>query len=95
MKTIDLATDHASIEDILQLAEQQQLFVRAPDGKVFVVAEVEADDAEDDFAHEVALTRQNRALREFLAERSKEPGKYTLDQARQKLGLTKPSEDEA
>src|SRR5205085_5025790 len=55
MKTIDLTTHHASIEDILQLAEQQHLFVRTPEGKVFVVAEVEADDTEDDFAQEVAF----------------------------------------
>jgi len=92
MKTIDLTTHHASIEDILQLAEQQNLFVRTPDGKIFIVAEVEGEDAEDDFAQEVALTRQNAALRELLAERSKEPGKYTLDQVRQKLGLNTPSE---
>lgn len=92
MKTIDLATDQASIEDIFQLAERQNLFVRTPDGKVFIVAEVDADDTEDDFAHEVALTRQNTALREILAERSNEPGSYTLDQVRQKLGLSPRSE---
>jgi hypothetical protein len=92
VKTIDLATDQASIEDIFQLAERQNLFVRTPDGKVFIVAEVDADDTKDDFAQEVALTRQNSALREILAERSKEPGSYTLDQVRQKLGLPPRSE---
>lgn len=88
MKTIDLATDPASMEVIFQLAQHQSLFIRTPDGKVFVVAEIGADEAEDDFAHEVALTRQNTALRALLAERSKEPGKYTLEQVREKLGLT-------
>jgi len=92
MKTIDLATDHTSIEDIFQLAEHQHLFVRTPDGKVFLVTEVEVEEVDDDFADEVALTRQNAALRELLAERSKEPGKYTLDQVRQKLGLHSGSE---
>ena len=92
MKTIDLATDQRSIEDIFQLAEHHRLFVRTPDGKVFLVTEVEAEDADDDFADEVALTRQNAALRELLAERSKEPGRYTLDQVRQKLGLQSGSE---
>jgi hypothetical protein len=79
MKTIDLTIDQASIEDIFHLAEQQNLFVRTSDGKVFIEA--------DDFAHEIALTRQNAALRELLAERSKEPGSHTLDEVRQKLGL--------
>jgi hypothetical protein len=92
MKTIDLAIEQASMEDIFQLAEHQNLFVRTPDGKVFIVAEIQPDEAEDDFAHEVALTRQNTALRVLLAERSKEPGKYTLEQVREKLGLTPPSE---
>lgn len=92
MKTIDLATEHASIEDIFQLAERHSLFIRTPDGKVFIVAEIEADDVEDDFAHEVALTRQNSALRELLAERSSEPGMYTIDQVRQKLGLNTRSD---
>jgi len=92
MKTIDLATEPASMEIIFQLAERQKLFVRTPDGKVFIVAEVEPDEAEDDFAHEVALTRQNSALRALLAERSKEPGKYTLEQVREKLGLTSSSD---
>jgi hypothetical protein len=92
MKTIDLTIEQASIEDIFHLAEQQNLFVRTPNGKVFIVAEVEAEDEKDDFSHEIALTRQNAALRELLAERSKEPGSYTLDQVRQKLGLPARSE---
>lgn len=55
-------------------------------------AEIEPDETEDDFANEVALTRQNTALRALLAERSKEPGKYSLEQVREKLGLTPSSE---
>jgi hypothetical protein len=92
MKTIDLATDQTSIADIFQLAEHQHLFVRTPDGKVFLVTEVEDEEVADDFADEVALTRQNAALRELLTERSKEPGKYTLDEVRQKLGLQSGAE---
>jgi hypothetical protein len=69
MKTIDLAMEQARMEDIFQLAEHQNVFVRTPDGKVFGVVEGEPDEAEDDFAHEVALTRQNTALRALLAER--------------------------
>ena len=48
-------------------------------GKEFVPAET------DDFAEEVALVRQNEALMQLLAERSKEPGKYTLSQVRERL----------
>ena len=88
MKTIDLTVAPPRTEDILQLAEGDSLVVRTPKGKTFLIAEVDQADAEnDDFAHEVALTRGNKALRELLAERSQEPGRYTLEQVREKLGL--------
>ena len=88
MKTIDLTREHADIEHVLHLAEGQNLLIRRIDGKVFVVSEVDAAEAEDDFADEVARTRRNRTLRALLTERSSETGKYTTDQVREKLGLT-------
>lgn len=87
MKTIDLSTKHISIEEVLDLAQQTQLLVRTPAGKIFVVAEVDPDEDDDDFAQEVAFTRQNKALMALLRERSQEPGRYTLAQVREKLGL--------
>lgn len=87
MKTVDLAAQPASIEDILRLAERDDVVVRTGDGKVFAITEVARSGDEDDFADEVSLVRHNRALRELLAERSKEPGKYTLDDVRQMLGV--------
>jgi hypothetical protein len=92
MNTIDLAVESRSVEEILQLAEQGPLVVRTAQGKAFAIAEVAQGEEDDDFAHEVALTRQNKALRALLSERSKEPGKYTIDQVREKLGLRSPGE---
>jgi hypothetical protein len=90
MKTISLTAAPPRTEDILQLAEGDSLVVRTPSGRTFLIAEMDrGDEAEDDFAQEVALTRSNRALRELLAERSREPGRYTLEQVREKLGLRK------
>lgn len=88
MKTVDLAGNAATIEHILSLAEQESLIVRSVDGRAFFITEVpgrEVDD--DDFAHEVALTRANPALRELLRERSEEPAVYSLSEVRDKLGL--------
>ncbi len=87
MKTIDLSTKHISIEEVLDLAQQTQLLVRTPAGKIFVVAEVDPDEDDDDFAQEIAFTRQNKALMALLRERSQEPGRYTLAQVREKLSL--------
>ena len=51
------------------------------------MAEVLAEDSETNFSDEIALTRKNLVLRQLLAERSREPGIYTIDEAREKLGL--------
>jgi len=40
----------------------------------------------DDFANEVALVSQNADLMDLLAARSKEPGKYSLADAKARLG---------
>jgi hypothetical protein len=90
MKIIHLTAAPPRTEDFLQLAEGDSLIVRTPNGKAFLVAEMDrGDEAADDFAQEVALTRGIKALRELLAERSREPGRYTLEQVREKLGLRK------
>lgn len=87
MTTVDLATENPSVEDILRMAESGVLVVRTSQGKAFSISEVTEGGEDDDFSDEVALTRQNAALRALLAERSKEPGKYTLDEVRERLGL--------
>jgi hypothetical protein len=86
VRTVDLASDETSREEIFQLAEEQNLLVRTAAGKLFIVAEV-GDAETDDFADEVARTRNNPELRQLLAERSREPGVLNIDEVRQKLGL--------
>ncbi len=86
MKTIDLATEQASIDEIWHLAEGGPLVVRTAEGKVFAVAELTEGEGGDEFSQEIALTRHNAALRSLLAERSKEPGKYSIDEVRDRLG---------
>ncbi|HJT31591.1 MAG TPA: hypothetical protein VJ783_06025 [Pirellulales bacterium] len=89
MKTVDLANGGATIEHILSLAEHQSVLVRSADGKAFFVTEVSAQETDDeDFAHEVALTRTNAALRDVLRERSGEPSAFSLNEVRDKLGLS-------
>ena len=79
MKAINLSTAAPTLTEVLELAGQENLILKTPEGREFVLAEI------DDFAEEVALVRQNDALMQFLAERSKEPGKYTLSQVRERL----------
>jgi hypothetical protein len=79
MKAIDLATAAPTLAEVLDLAGQENLILRTPEGREFVLAEI------DDFAVEVALVRQNDALMQLLAERAREPGKYTLSEVRERL----------
>jgi hypothetical protein len=81
MKTVDLATELPTLQEILDLAGEENLILRTPDGREFVLAEV------DDFDKEVELVRQHRELMEFLDQRSRETKTITLSQVREKLGL--------
>ena len=44
MRTIDLSTQRATIEDVLHLAEGDNLVVRTPEGKVLAIAKVSESD---------------------------------------------------
>jgi len=81
MRTIELAKLRGGIDEILNLAAEENVLLTTDDGRQFVLAEV------DDFEAEVRLVRENRELMEFLRQRSA-PGKtYTLDEVRKELGL--------
>ena len=92
MKTIDLTTIAQPVEDLLDLASaEEEVLLRLPNGKVFLLASVtDASPDTDDFADEVARTRQHAALMELLHERSREPTRYSAQQVRERLGLQKP-----
>ena len=76
MKTITLPRISASLRKLLKLAEEEHVILQTPEGQEFVLAEI------DDFAEEVKKVRHNKALMRLLEERSKEPGKHSLEQVR-------------
>jgi len=82
MKTIDVGAKAPSLPELLELASNGNVILRAPDGKEFLLAEV------DDLALEVALIRQQPELMDFLTERSAEAQRSSLKQVRETLGLT-------
>ena len=81
MKTIDLATQTPTVQELLELADQDNLLLKTPDGREFVLAETE------DLSREVEQVQRNTELMQFLAQRSQELQTYSLSQIRQKLGL--------
>jgi hypothetical protein len=81
MKTLELSKVQGGLDEVLNLAAEENVVLTTSDGRQFVVAEI------DDFEAEVRLVRENRELMEFLRQRSA-PGKtYTLDEVRKELNL--------
>jgi energy-converting hydrogenase A subunit M len=63
MKTVDLTTQLATLEEVLSLADQENVVLRTKEGREYVVAEP------DDFDRELEPVRQNEELMELLARR--------------------------
>jgi len=81
MKTIQIGPAAPNLQDLLKLADDDNLILKTNDGREYVLAEV------DDFDREIALVRQNNELTELLNERSREKNISSLPQARRKLGI--------
>jgi hypothetical protein len=81
LKTVELTTIAPYLAELLALASAENIILKTPEGREFVLAEV------DDFDTEIALVRQNEELMALLEERSREKKTYTLQQVREQLGL--------
>jgi hypothetical protein len=79
MKVIDLSTTSPTLPEVLELAGEDNVLLRTPEGRQYVLAEI------DDFAEEVARVGQNGSLMQLLRERSKETSQFTLSQVREQL----------
>lgn len=81
MKTIHLAAQPLSLEELLKLAGEEGLILRTENGKEFLLAEV------NDLEEEVALIRQQPELLEYLEQRSLPSKTHSLSDVRKMLGL--------
>lgn len=82
MRTIELAQSNLTVAELTELAEQDTLILRKPDGTEFVLSVV------DDFAAEVEILRQNAEFMEFLAQRSRSTQRRSLAEARKRLEVS-------
>ena len=85
MKAIDLSTTSPTLTQVLELAGEDNVILRTPEGQQYVLAEI------DDFAEEVAKVGRNESLTRLLDERSKETAQLTLTQVREQLQGKKKS----
>lgn len=79
MKALDISKSTPTLTEVLKLAGEENVILRVPDGREFVVAEV------DDFDREIGLVRQQGELMQLLAERGKESTRYSVEQVREQL----------
>ncbi len=84
MKTIEVEHVAITLPELLRLASEDNVVLRAADGKEFIVAEM------DDFSREVALVREQPELMEFLQQPSRSSQRLSLSEVRAKLGLDRP-----
>jgi hypothetical protein len=81
MKVIELVNGSPSLDEAIDLAKQELVVLRKPDGSVFALSEV------DDFAVEVELLKNNAELMSFLRQQSEEKATISLEELRQELAL--------
>jgi len=81
MKNLELS-DGGSLREVLDLASEENLILTTPDGRRYVVAEI------DDFDSEIRLVREHRELMALLAQRTEAADTISLDQVKRELNLT-------
>ncbi|MBI4536676.1 MAG: hypothetical protein HY712_01820 [candidate division NC10 bacterium] len=81
MKTITLTKRQRGLLGLFDLATRDNLVVRTPEGREFVVAEL------DDFDREIELARQNNKLMAFLERRGRHRATLSVKTVRKRLGL--------
>jgi len=80
MKTVHVSSRSRILNGLLRQAGEENLVLRAHDGREFVLAEI------DDFSREIELTRENKKLMAFLDRRGRERATLPLAEARRRLG---------
>lgn len=81
MKTVRVSKRAKAINSLLRQAQRENVIIRSPEGREFILAEL------DDFDREIELTRGNRRLMELLDRRARQTRTVPIEEARARLGL--------
>lgn len=81
MRTITIAQPDRSVAALLKEAQGENLILQLPDGREYILAEI------DSFDQEVKLTRENQSVMDLLALRRKPSKRISLAEAKAKLGI--------
>jgi hypothetical protein len=81
MKVIELAEPPPTLDEVVDLAKDELVVLRRPDGSLFAVSQV------DDFDVEVELLKNNPEFIAFLRQLSQEEAAISLQDLREELKL--------
>ncbi len=81
MKTVTIPERAVEVRKFLDQARNEDILVRAPDGREFVVTAI------DDFDGELARTRRNTEFMALLDERARQSRTVPMDYVKRQLGL--------
>jgi len=81
MKVIELKQTQPTLDEVIDLAEEELIVLRKSDGSVFALWSV------DDFAVEVELLKNNPEFMAFLSQLSQEEATISLQDLRKELAL--------
>ena len=81
MTTIKVSSQQKALKELLKKASQDDVILRAPDGREFFLVEL------DDFDREIQRTRQNKEFMRLLDERGREKATISAAELRKSLGL--------
>ena len=81
MKVIELKQTQPTLDEVIDLAEEELVVLRKSDGSVFALSSV------DDFDVEVELLKSNPEFMAFLSQLSQEEATISLQDLRKELAL--------
>ena len=81
MKTVMPSRELPSLQELLDMAQSDNVLLHTEDGREYLIAEL------DDFEKEVELVSKHPELRAFLAQRSQEKERVPFDQVMKEFGL--------
>jgi hypothetical protein len=80
LKTVHVSKRARGIHSLLKQASRQNLILRSPEGREYLLAEI------DDFDREIELTRRNKELMRFLDRRARDKVTVPLRTVKASLG---------
>ncbi len=81
MKVVEIEELHPTLDEVINIADQETVILRKPSGKMFVLSQV------DKFDVEAELLKNNKEFMQFLKELSQEKSTISLSDFKHELEL--------